>query len=378
MILKKESIDNAFAKSNTIIISLKSLDECFSSKNCVRKFLRELHPKCRVKVTKIEELNNLTTLPINELIRNLKVYEEVIKKDFQTVKGKKEQNRSLALKVKKEVSDENSSSSDSEDEEYDMVVKELKKFFKRRGRFNDNGEDEVEKTKDETGLVAQAPDEICLGINLEPDEWIKDSGLSKHMTGNRKLFSSYKAYNRGNVIFGSNLRGKIIGKDYLTKFDPKSYEGVFLGYLQNSKAYIILKKQTMKVEESLNVTFDETPPPPKTLPLEDDELVEEEAIEGSGIEIIVYVDSDHAGDYVDCKSTSGVCTFMGCRLTSWFSKKQTALSIFTTEAKYVSVGEACQQALWMLQDLVDYGVRLDDIPIMCDNKGAIDLSKNPI
>nr|GEZ07203.1 hypothetical protein [Tanacetum cinerariifolium] len=35
----------------------------------------------------------------------------------------------------------------------------------------------------------------------------------------------------------------------------------------------------MKFEESLNVTFDETPPPPKTSPLEDDELVEEEAIE---------------------------------------------------------------------------------------------------
>ncbi|GKC87838.1 retrovirus-related pol polyprotein from transposon TNT 1-94 [Tanacetum coccineum] len=37
----------------------------------------------------------------------------------------------------------------------------------------------------------------------------------------------------------------------------------------------------MKVEESLNVTFDETPPPPKTSPLEDDDLVEEEAIEVS-------------------------------------------------------------------------------------------------
>ncbi|GJY90170.1 hypothetical protein Tco_0505366 [Tanacetum coccineum] len=35
----------------------------------------------------------------------------------------------------------------------------------------------------------------------------------------------------------------------------------------------------MKVEESLNVTFDETLPPPKTSPLEDDDLVEKEAIE---------------------------------------------------------------------------------------------------
>ncbi|GJS04163.1 retrovirus-related pol polyprotein from transposon TNT 1-94 [Tanacetum coccineum] len=99
---------------------------------------------------------------------------------------------------------------------------------------------------------------------------------------------------------------------------------------------------------------------------------------GSGIETIVYANSDHAGDYVDRKRTSGICTFMGCCLTSWFSKKQTALAISTTEAEYVSTGKACQQALWMKQALVDYGIRLDDIPIMCDNKGAIDLSKNPV
>nr|GEU89230.1 Gag-Pol polyprotein [Tanacetum cinerariifolium] len=56
---------------------------------------------------------------------------------------------------------------------------------------------------------------------------------------------------------------------------------------------------------------------------------------GIGIETVVYADSDHAGDYVDRKSTSGICTFVGCCLTSWFSKKQTALAIFTTEAEYV-------------------------------------------
>ncbi|GJT60536.1 retrovirus-related pol polyprotein from transposon TNT 1-94 [Tanacetum coccineum] len=49
-------------------------------------------------------------------------------------------------------------------------------------------------------------------------------------------------------------------------------------FLQNSKAYIILNKHTRKVEESLNVTFDETPPPSKTSPLVDDDLDEEEAI----------------------------------------------------------------------------------------------------
>ncbi|GJV62063.1 hypothetical protein Tco_1468163 [Tanacetum coccineum] len=62
MIPEEESIDNAFAKFNTIITSLKALDESFSSKNCVRKFLRALHPKWRAKVTAIEESKNLTTL----------------------------------------------------------------------------------------------------------------------------------------------------------------------------------------------------------------------------------------------------------------------------------------------------------------------------
>nr|GEY60696.1 copia protein [Tanacetum cinerariifolium] len=100
--------------------------------------------------------------------------------------------------------------------------------------------------------------------------------------------------------------------------------------------------------------------------------------EGTGIETVVYADADHAGDYVDRKSTSGICTFVGCCLTSWFSKKQISLSISTTEAEYVSAEKACQQALWMKQALIDYDIRLDDVPITCDNKGAIDLSENPV
>ncbi|GKA71290.1 hypothetical protein Tco_0777429 [Tanacetum coccineum] len=44
-ILEEESIDSGFAKFNTIITSLKALDEGFSSKNYIRKFLRALYPK---------------------------------------------------------------------------------------------------------------------------------------------------------------------------------------------------------------------------------------------------------------------------------------------------------------------------------------------
>ncbi|GKC59739.1 hypothetical protein Tco_1087337 [Tanacetum coccineum] len=99
---------------------------------------------------------------------------------------------------------------------------------------------------------------------------------------------------------------------------------------------------------------------------------------GTGVETILYSDSDHAGDYVDRKSTSDVCTFMGCCLTSWISKKQTTLDISTTKAEHVSAGKSCQQALWMKQALIDYDLKLDDIPVLCYNKGAIDLIKNPV
>ncbi|GKA51697.1 retrovirus-related pol polyprotein from transposon TNT 1-94 [Tanacetum coccineum] len=250
---EEESIDNAFDRFNTIITSLKALDEGFFSKNYVRKFLRALHPKWCAKVTAIEESKDLISLSLDELIGNLKVYEVIIKKDSEMVKSKREQSRYLTLKDKKESSDEDSSTSKSEDEEYAMAVREFKNFFKRQVRFlrqprderkygdsnrlieecprssrnnnqiafiggvwSDSGEDEEEKNKNETCLVGQASNEICLGINLEPDIWIKDKGCSKHMTGNRRLFSTYQAYNGGNVIFGRNLRGNIIGKGMIS------------------------------------------------------------------------------------------------------------------------------------------------------------------
>ncbi|GJT38796.1 zf-CCHC domain-containing protein [Tanacetum coccineum] len=211
VISEDESIDSAFVRFNTIITSLKAIDEGYSSKNYVRKFLRALHPKWRAKVTAIEESKDLTSLK-----------------------------KSLALKAKKESSDEECSTFESEDEGYVMADRDFKKFFKRRGRFvrqsrndkktfqrsrddkngkgdrkcfrcsdpnhligeclkppkdknqrafvggswSDSGEEDDEKVKDETCLVAQASSEICLGVDLEPDEWIKDSGCSKHMKGN--------------------------------------------------------------------------------------------------------------------------------------------------------------------------------------------------
>ncbi|GJR73047.1 retrovirus-related pol polyprotein from transposon TNT 1-94 [Tanacetum coccineum] len=602
--------DEAKMVYNTIITSLKALDESFSSRNHVRKFLRALPSKWRPKVTVIEESKDLSKLSLDELVGNLKVYEVILEKDLEIAKNKKEKYKSLALKAKQVLSDDDTSSSDSNDEEYAMAEERredqrcfkcgdpnhfLSDFPKNSsgdqkafvvGSWSDSGDDSkkediclmahsnevlfdnlyyssssldnesreneydnlgqislriinknkhlkakneslkktfnelktkldiLEKGK-ETSSNCDACNELRLEVNslklklasfensssslqkmvkmqkplkdkcglgytetiasfrktkiknlrdqlkklsVEPacrchsstspacsneqhqlsDDssekkedletnvgqkvkldlyvWIQDSGCTRHMTGNKDLFLSYKPFDGGNVLFGSNTKSKTIDKafdhfeilskkiqnqkgcpiisirtdhgrefdnevqfgafcdangithnfsaprtpqsngvverknrtlqemsrtllneqsipqkfwcnavdtstyilnrilirpflgktpyelfkgrkpnleyfkvfgckcfilntkDYLTKFDPKSTEGIFLGYSPNSKAYVVLNKETMKVEESLNVKFDETPPP-NSPPLVDDDLLEVDIIE---------------------------------------------------------------------------------------------------
>ncbi|GKE39254.1 zf-CCHC domain-containing protein, partial [Tanacetum coccineum] len=93
------------------------------------------HPKWRAKVTSIEESKDLSSLALDELIGNLKVHEVVMEKDYEIYKGKKERVKSIALKAKKESSNDVTSISESDDEEYAMAVRNFKKLFRRKGRF---------------------------------------------------------------------------------------------------------------------------------------------------------------------------------------------------------------------------------------------------
>ncbi|GJQ91846.1 copia protein [Tanacetum coccineum] len=408
--------DSGFARFNSIITSLKALDEGFSSKNYVRKFLRALHPKWRAKVTAIKESKDLSSLALDELIGNLKVHEIVMEKDSEIYKSKKERIKSIALKAKKESSDDETLTSGSDDEEYAMAKgKSDRKCFRCSdpnhligdcpkpsrnkdqkafigGSLSDSKNDAEDKTNDETCLMAQSSNEVCLRTCLEPDEWIKDSGCSKHMTGNKSLFSTYKAYEGGNVVFGSNLKGKIIGKGRRNIFLINQELNFFLGLQINQMEDRIFFNQSKYIKEMLKKFGLEDSKPTKT-PMsteikltKDDEADSVDSskyqgmigsllystasmpdimfsvclcacfqenpktahleaikrifryirgtshlrlwyLKGTRIETIVYADSDHAGDYVDRKSTSGICTFMGCCLTSWFAKKQTTLAI---------------------------------------------------
>ncbi|GJT26172.1 hypothetical protein Tco_0906447 [Tanacetum coccineum] len=191
-ILEEESIDSGFARFNTIITSLKALDEGFSSKNYVRKFLRALHPKWRAKVTAIEESKDLSSLALDELIGNLKVHEVVMEKDSEIYRGKKERIKSIALKAKKESSDDETLTSGSDDEEYAMAGDRDRKSFRCGdpnhligdcpkpsrnkdqkafigGSWSDSENDAKDKTNDETCLMAQSSNEVTLNSSYYSD-----------------------------------------------------------------------------------------------------------------------------------------------------------------------------------------------------------------
>ncbi|GJX41554.1 hypothetical protein Tco_0256544 [Tanacetum coccineum] len=132
----------------------KSQVPCVRSPSLLQDHIAVPPSKWRPKVTAIEESKDLSKLSLDELVGNLKVYEVVLEKDLEIAKNKKEKYKSLALKARQVLSDEDASSSDSNDEEYAMAVRQK--------------------------------------VKLKQDEWIKGSGCSRHMTGNKKLFSTYK------------------------------------------------------------------------------------------------------------------------------------------------------------------------------------------
>ncbi|GJT39251.1 hypothetical protein Tco_0939116 [Tanacetum coccineum] len=117
---------------NTIITSLKALDESFSIRNHVWKFLRALPSKLRPKVTAIEESKDLSNLSLDKLVGNLKVYEIVLEKDLEIAKNKKEKYKSLTTKARQVLSADDTSSSDSGMRKFAMAFRDFKIFFRRR------------------------------------------------------------------------------------------------------------------------------------------------------------------------------------------------------------------------------------------------------
>lgn len=98
--------------------------------------------------------------------------------------------------------------------------------------------------------------------------------------------------------------------------------------------------------------------------------------EGEGL--IGYSDSDFAGDTSSRKSTTGYVFLNAGGAVSWCSRKQSTVSLSTTEAEYVAASEATKEATWLkllAAELLPH--QKGPILLNIDNQSAIKLVKNP-
>lgn len=91
-----------------------------------------------------------------------------------------------------------------------------------------------------------------------------------------------------------------------------------------------------------------------------------------------YCDSDYANDRADRRSYTGYAFYLGDAVVSWQSRKQTTVTLSSTEAEYMAASEAVKEALWWRSFMHSLGLGYDQQAtcIRSDNQGSICLTKN--
>ncbi|KAH9745941.1 hypothetical protein KPL70_004261 [Citrus sinensis] len=253
---QNENVYFMYTRFTDIVNTLGALGKTFSNSEKVKRIIRSLPKEWRPKRTAIEEAKDLNTLPLDDLIGFLISYEE----DLAAEKGHEEKKKSIALKASKYESD---GESEPDDEELAMLPRRFRKFFKKtRERKNFRNfknymekkeaitcyeckkpghirsecplinklkkkamvatwDDSDEESNDEEGLqevsnlalmAIRGDDDLNEGLKKKKNKWYLDNGCSRHMTGNYGWFSSFtKIENGGDVSFGDNSKGKILG-----------------------------------------------------------------------------------------------------------------------------------------------------------------------
>ncbi|GKA60234.1 hypothetical protein Tco_0759641 [Tanacetum coccineum] len=241
-----------FTMFNAIVTSIKSLDPNYSSKNHVRRVLHALQlkwrakdlrpPKKRETQAKVireqtsddsnsqggsnEDIDEEEAEAYNLLARNFPSRKKVVKaqrkEELATIAGYKATLQKLAND--KEVL-EPCKTCDVLTKEVDSLkcnVSKLQDEALNFSKFKDSSitlDDMLSRQKlsqDKEGLGFSKNDKtsfVFLKCDILLDDCIMDSGCTKHVIGNIRLFTSYKVYDGGHVIFRRNLKRKVIDRD---------------------------------------------------------------------------------------------------------------------------------------------------------------------
>ncbi len=93
--------------------------------------------------------------------------------------------------------------------------------------------------------------------------------------------------------------------------------------------------------------------------------------------LVVYSDSDHAGDPDSRKSISGFVLFLNGIPICYKSKMQATVSLSSSEAEWIALSEAVKEIVFVVQLLGDIGIKVDTpVIVKVDNIGAIHMAEN--
>ena len=101
---------------------------------------------------------------------------------------------------------------------------------------------------------------------------------------------------------------------------------------------------------------------------------------GSGLEISEFADANYAEKADDRKSVSGVAVTVDKSSVSWFSNTQKIVTLSTTEAEYVALGDGFKEALFVkgVLPFIIPSMSENCIKVVVDNDGAVSLANNPL
>ncbi|UYV69877.1 hypothetical protein LAZ67_7001058 [Cordylochernes scorpioides] len=102
---------------------------------------------------------------------------------------------------------------------------------------------------------------------------------------------------------------------------------------------------------------------------------------GNNNKVAMFTDADYGSDMDDRRSYSGMVAVIDGNVINWRSKKQQCVSLSTMESEYIALCHNAKEAVWLGQTLSDLGFILHfakPLTIYCDNRSAIDFSKNNI
>ena len=97
----------------------------------------------------------------------------------------------------------------------------------------------------------------------------------------------------------------------------------------------------------------------------------------SGTVLHGFVDADWASDVNDRKSTSGFVFMLGGTAVSWSSKKQTLVTLLSTEAEYIATLHATKEVVWLRRLLSKLGLNINSPTVLhVDNQSTIAIAHN--